>query len=118
MVFVDLLLLPEVLYLRTFYNRSAASSFVYMCCFRFRAGALIVSGRVGYGGDREVLGGFGYRDRDDKLTVVEAGTSWMADAGDIPSANLNIETGTVFGEAIFENFDGDQVSGSFEFRCP
>ena len=88
-------------------------------------GALIVSGRVGYGGDREVMGGFGYQDREDKLTVDEAGTRWMAEAGDgpyqsgdIPTVNLNIEAGTVSGEAIFENFDGDQVSGSFEFRCP
>ena len=87
-------------------------------------GALIVSGRVGYGGDREVMGGFGYQDREDKLTVDEAGTRWMAEAGDGPeqlgdilSVNLDIDTGTVSGEALFENFDGDQVSGSFEFRC-
>jgi len=37
--------------------------------------------------------------------------------GDITSVNLDIDTGTVSGDAIFENFDGDQVSGSFEFRC-
>lgn len=88
-------------------------------------GALIVSGRVGYGGDREFLGGFGYQDRDDKLTVDEAGTSWMANAGDGPyqsgeitSVSLNIEVGTVSGEALFENFDGETRSGSFDFRCP
>ena len=88
-------------------------------------GALIISGRVGYGGDREVMGGFGYQDRDDKLTVDEAGTRWMAEAGDGPeqlgdilSVNLDIDTGTVSGEALFENFEGDEVRGSFEFRCP
>ena len=88
-------------------------------------GALIVSGRVGYGGDREVMGGFGYQDRDDKLTVDEAGTRWMAEAGDGPeqlgdilSVNLDIDTGTVSGEALFENFEGDEIRGSFEFRCP
>jgi hypothetical protein len=88
-------------------------------------GALIVSGRIGYGGYREVLGGFGYQDRDDKLTVDEAGTRWMAEAGDGPeqlgdihSVKLDLETGTVSGEALFKNFDGEKQSGSFEFRCP
>jgi hypothetical protein len=88
-------------------------------------GALIVSGRVGYGGDREVLGGFGYQERVDRLTVDEAGTRWMAEAGDgseqtgeISSVTLDVEAGTVSGEAIFENIEGETVSGSFEFRCP